>query len=56
MTQVRTDVTGEIVALFKAGLTMQEVAQRYGVPVLTIEQAIRRWMLVYPEGVPRRQL
>ncbi len=35
---------------FKAGLTMQAIAEKYMVPRLTVEQAIRRWMVTQPEG------
>ena len=45
--------TAEIVAYFKAGLTMQELARNYGQSVPSIEKAIRRWMIVYPEGKNR---
>ena len=33
-----------IVACFKAGLTMQEVATRLLLPRETVEKAVRRWM------------
>ena len=44
MRQASTYDTADIVAHFKAGLTMQELADRWGVPVSTIEKAIRRWL------------
>lgn len=43
-------VTADIVAHFKAGLSMSECARHAGIPLLKVEQAIRRWMVVYPEG------
>ena len=52
---IRKYETVTLVQLFKAGLTMQEIAERHTIPVLKIEQAIRRWMVVYPDGAPRKK-
>ena len=38
--------TLKLVAYFKAGYTVAEVAAKAQVDVLTVEKAIRRWMLV----------
>lgn len=42
--------TADLVAYFKAGLTMREIATRSGLPMVKIEEAIRRWLLLYPGG------
>jgi hypothetical protein len=42
----------QLVAQFKAGLTIQELADRTGQPVMKIEAAIRRWLQCYPQGKP----
>ena len=40
--------TSDLVAHFTAGLTMQEVAERYSIPRRTVEDALRRWFILHP--------
>lgn len=47
--------TAEIVAYFKAGLSMHELAVKDGVTIQRIEKAIRRWLVVYPAGCDGRK-
>jgi uncharacterized protein (DUF433 family) len=42
--------TQDIVSAFVAGLTMHELARKYEVPLIAIEQAVRRWLTLYPKG------
>lgn len=42
--------TADIAAHFQAGLSIQELAERTGMPVLKVEEALRRWLRVHPLG------
>ena len=53
--QSRYLTTRGLVDQFMAGLTIHKLAERYNLPVLKVEQAIRRWMLVYPDGQPKKK-
>jgi hypothetical protein len=46
----RSIETADLVAHFKAGLSVYELATQIGWPILKVEQAIRRWMIRYPRG------
>lgn len=39
--------TERLVSYFTAGLTIEELSERSGMPVLKVEKSIRRWMIVY---------
>lgn len=39
--------TIQLVSHFKAGLTMRQVATRAGLPVVKVEEAVRRWLEIY---------
>lgn len=47
---LRTWFTSDIAVHFKAGLSIQELAERTGMPVLKVEEALRRWLRVHPLG------
>lgn len=52
---MRPWLTADIVAHFKAGLSVHELADRACLPVLTVENVIRRWLIVYPDGKPAKR-
>jgi hypothetical protein len=47
MTKPISLTTAQMVDLFKAGRTMEDIAAFSGVSVLKVEQALRRWLEVY---------
>lgn len=46
MNQSHLYTTTDLVAHFQAGLTMQDVAERYRIPRRTVEDAVRRWLIL----------